>query len=301
MLSLNQLKAFLEVAASGSVREAAENLVISQPAVSAALAALQRDVGAALVVRSGRGLVLTEAGVQLALYGRRAFALLAEGTSRARESAIATRGRLRIAAVTTAAEYLAPDLLRRFREHEPQIEVELEVGNHSRVWDRLGHWEVDVVLAGRPPRNAPFHSVATRAHELVVIAPAQPNVEAAALAQRLWLVREAGSGTRAATEELFSLLSIDPPRLTIGSNGAIQACVRAGLGISLASRDAVDSELSGGTLRAVATALTPLAREWHLVTSTDRAVPESAARFLSFVTEDSSFALVPPVDRLIRA
>jgi DNA-binding transcriptional LysR family regulator len=292
MLSLNQLKTFLEVAACGSVHEAAENLVVSQPAVSAALAGLQREIGATLVVRSGRGLALTKAGEQLALYGRRVFALLAEGTSRARESAVATRGRLRIAAVTTAAEYLAPDLLRRFREYEPHIEVELEVGNHSRVWDRLAHWEVDVVLAGRPPQGAPLRSVATRAHELVVIAPAQAGFEAAVLAQTLWLVREAGSGTRAATEELFALLGIDPPRLTIGSNGAIQACVRAGLGVSLASRDAVDSELLAGTLEAVATALTPLAREWHLVTSTDRPVPESAARFLAFVTDASSFALV---------
>jgi DNA-binding transcriptional LysR family regulator len=295
MLSLNQLRTFLEVASAGSVREAAENLVISQPAVSAALAGLQREVGAPLVTRSGRGLVLTEAGEQLALYGRRVFALLAEGTSRARESAVTAHRRLRLAAVTTAAEYLAPDLLRRFREHEPEIEVELEVGNHSRVWDRLGHWEVDVVLAGRPPHGAPFVTVATRAHELVIIAPTQRSFDAETLAQTLWLVREAGSGTRAATEDLFALLGIDPPRLTIGSNGAIQACVRAGLGVSLASGDAVDGEVSAGTLLAVPTPLTPLARNWHLVTSTDRALPSSAARFIAFVSETSSFTLVPPI------
>ncbi|MBD5656568.1 MAG: LysR family transcriptional regulator [Candidatus Eremiobacteraeota bacterium] len=291
MISLNQLKTFLEVASCGSVREAAEKLVISQPAVSAALAGLQREIGATLVVRNGRGLALTEAGEQLALYGRRIFALLAEGTSRARETAVFAHRRLRLAAVTTAAEYLAPDLLRRFREHEPEIEVELEVGNHSRVWDRLGHWEVDVVLAGRPPHGAPFRTVATRAHELVIIAPTKREYDAESLARTLWLVRETGSGTRAATEDLLSLLGIDPPRLTIGSNGAIQACVRAGLGVSLASLDAVDAELTAGSLQAVSTNLTPLARNWQLVTSRDRALPEAAARFIAFVAETSSFEL----------
>jgi DNA-binding transcriptional LysR family regulator len=291
MLSLNQLRMYLEVVRTGSVREAAEALVISQPAVSAALAGLQREIGAPLVARSGRGIVLTEAGEAVAVYGRKIFALIDEAAQYARQVTKADLRRLRIAAVTTAAEYLAPDLLRRFREREPDVEVELEVGNHMRVWDRLGHWEVDLVLAGRPPAGSPFRTVATRAHELVVIAPAERRFDATSLAQAVWLVRETGSGTRAATEDLLGHLGIDPPRLTINSNGAIQACVRAGLGVSLASRDAVENELRAGSLQTVATPLTPLARAWHLVTATDRDVPNSAARFLAFVADTASFSL----------
>ena len=291
MLSLNQLKMFLEVVRTGSVREAADALVVSQPAVSAALAGLQREIGAPLVARSGRGIAITEAGETVAAYGRKIFALIDEATRYARQIAKADVRRLRIAAVTTAAEYLAPDLLRRFREREPDVEVELEVGNHTRVWDRLGHWEVDLVLAGRPPLGLPFRTAATRAHELVIIAPAERRFDPGSLAAVAWLVREPGSGTRAATEDLLTLLGIDPPRLTINSNGAIQACVRAGLGVSLASRDAVESELRAGSLQAVPTALTPLARNWHLVTATDRDVPHSAARFLAFVADSAAFAL----------
>lgn len=282
---------YLEVVRTGSVREAAEALVISQPAVSAALAGLQREIGAPLVARSGRGIVLTEAGETVAVFGRKIFALIDEATQRARQLTKADTRRLRIAAVTTAAEYLAPDLLRRFREHEPDVEVELEVGNHTRVWDRLGHWEVDLVLAGRPPSGLPFRTAATRAHELVVIAPAERPFDEMALASAVWLVREPGSGTRAATEDLLALLGIDPPRLTINSNGAIQACVRAGLGVSLASRDAVEKELRAGTLATVPTSLTPLARNWHLVTATDREVPSAAARFLAFALDSGAFAL----------
>ncbi|GAC1561730.1 MAG: selenium metabolism-associated LysR family transcriptional regulator [Vulcanimicrobiaceae bacterium] len=291
MLSLNQLKMFLEIARTGSVREAAETLVVSQPAVSAALAGLQREVGVPLVARNGRGIVLTPAGDELAVYGRRIFALLSEGTQRARQAARFEPRRLRIAAVTTAAEYLAPELLRQFREREPDLDVELEVGNHARVWDRLAHWEVDLVLAGRPPVGSPFRSVATRAHQLVVIAPAKTPFDFDTLAQTVWLVRELGSGTRAATEEVLARLGIEPPRLTINSNGAIQACVRAGLGVSLASRDAVDAEISAGTLQTVSTAMTPLARNWHLVTSTDREMPDAAVRFLTFVESIAAFVV----------
>ncbi len=291
MLSLNQLRMFLEIARTGSVREAADVLVVSQPAVSAALAGLQREVGVPLVARNGRGLVLTGAGQELAVYGRRIFALMAEGTLRARQAAKSQPRRLRIAAVTTAAEYLAPELLRRFREREPDLDVELEVGNHQRVWDRLGHWEVDLVLAGRPPAGQPFRSAATRAHQLVVIAAAGRTYDAAALAQTVWLVREPGSGTRAATDDVLSQLGIEPPRRTINSNGAIQACVRAGLGVSLASRDAVDTEISAGTLQTIPTLVTPLARNWHLVTSTDRDIPAAAARFLAFVEEVVAFVV----------
>lgn len=283
---------FLEIARTGSVREAAEMLVVSQPAVSAALASLQREIGAPLVARSGRGLVLTQGGAELAIYGRRIFALIEEGTQSARQASKTVSRRLRIAAVTTAAEYLAPELLRRFREREPALDVELEVGNHQRVWDRLAHWEVDLVLAGRPPVGRPFRSVATRKHELVVIASStRARNDTHSLAQTTWLVREAGSGTRTATDEMLAQLGLDPPKLTINSNGAIQACVRAGLGISLASRDAVDGELSAGTLQTIPTALTPLARAWHLVTSTDRDMPDSAARFLAFVSEVGAFAV----------
>jgi DNA-binding transcriptional LysR family regulator len=102
-------------------------------------------------------------------------------------------------------------------------------------------------------------------------------------------VREAGSGTRAVTEECFSALGIDPPRLSIASNGAISACVRAGLGYSLVSRDAVERELRTGAVKQVATAFTPLDRKWHLVASRDRELPPAAGRFVAFALERGGF------------
>ena len=289
MLSLYQLRAFLEVARLGSVQETADALVVSQPAVSAALAGLQRALGVKLTERDGRKIRLTAAGKTFELYGRRIFALLDEARQRAHELADASASRLRLAAVTTAAEHLVPQLLQRFRQQERSIDVELDVGNHVHVWDRLSHWEVDLVLAGRPPHDLPLRTLATRAHELVVIAPAGDTFASAPLGAATWLVREPGSGTRAATEECFAALRIDPPRLSIASNGAIGACVRAGLGYSLVSRDAVERDLRAGLIQQIPTPVTPLDRQWHLVAARDRDVPPAVDRFVAFAVKHHAF------------
>ena len=109
------------------------------------------------------------------------------------------------------------------------------------------------------------------------------------IARATWLGREAGSGTRAATEEFFALLGIDPPRLSIGSNGAIAACVRSGLGLSLVSRDAVEGDLQAGHIQAIATPVTPLARHWHLVVAREREVPAAVSRFVAFAADERAF------------
>jgi DNA-binding transcriptional LysR family regulator len=289
MLSLYQLRAFLEFARLGSVQEAADELVVSQPAVSAALAGLQRSIGVKLTERDGRGIRLTEAGKAFAQSGRRILAMLEDAQRNAREIAEGDAGKLRIAAVTTAAEHLVPNMLHSFRQRQPHVGVELDVGNHVAVWNRLRHWEVDLVVAGRPPQELPLRTLATRAHELIVIAPGDAASAVLPLGSATWLVREPGSGTRANTEECFAALGIDPPRLSIASNGAIGACVRAGLGYSLVSRDAVERELAAGVLREIETPVTPLNRQWHVIAARDRAVPAAAERFVAFAIEHCAF------------
>ncbi len=102
-------------------------------------------------------------------------------------------------------------------------------------------------------------------------------------------MREPGSGTRAATEECFAALGIDPPRLSIASNGAIGACVRAGLGYSLVSRDAVERDLRAGLIQQIPTPVTPLNRQWHLVGARDRELPAAVDRFVAFAVEHCAF------------
>jgi DNA-binding transcriptional LysR family regulator len=289
MFSIHQLRTFLEVARAGSVQEAANALVVSQPAVSSALAGLQRELGVALLERRGRGIGITAVGREVEREGRRVVALLAEIEKRA-HSAAPQGARLRLATVTTVAEHLLATLLSGVRSGDAQIEVELEVANRERVWDRLAHWEADLALAGRPPQDRDFQTLATRPNELVVVAAPEVARNRSALGETTWLVREPGSGTRVATEELFATLDIAPPRLTIGSNGAIRECLRVCLGISLLSRDAVARELDDGDLIVVPTRATPIARPWHLVAGGDREVSATALSFVKYAVATASFA-----------
>jgi DNA-binding transcriptional LysR family regulator len=289
MLSLNQVRTFLEVAERGSVRLAAERLVISQPAVSSALAGLQKTVGAPIVERDGRGVRLTAAGERLATYGRRIFALLDEAVAESRAAALPASRRLSLAAVPTAAEQLLPELLSGFQSESEPVDLDLEVANKDQVWDKLEHWEADLVLAGRPPRSDVFVTLAIRPNAVVVVGPPNRSYSLAELARTTWLLREPGSGTRETTEAVLSQLGISPPAVTIGSNGAIRECVRVGLGISLLSRDAVARELANGTLAEISTPITPMVRDWHLVGSSKRELPSGAARFLRYVIESGAF------------
>jgi DNA-binding transcriptional LysR family regulator len=295
VISLHQLRTFVEVADAGSVRIAAERLVVSQPAVSAALATLQREIGAPLFERDGRGLRLTEAGKTMERYARRILALIDEGTHQARVAAEMGAGVLRIGAVTTVAEHVLPELLRGFRAEYGDVVIELQVVNRNNVWKLLENWDVDLVLGGRPPPRDDFVTIATRSNELAVIArPGSGAMDIEALARETWLLREPGSGTRVTTEEFFESLGIAPTCLTIGSNGAIREGVRCGLGIALLARDAVNRELAEGILEIVTTPATPLERAWHLVAAADRERSQTVARFVEYLTEVGAFIAAEP-------
>ncbi len=286
-MTLGQLRAFLAVVDTGSVRAAAERLVVTQPAVSMALSALQRSVGVPLTTRDGRGLRLTPAGETFATYARDAVGLLAAGVDAATGATAPETGRLRLAAVTTAAENVMPAFLASFRRRYPAAEIDLEVGNRSRVWDLLAHHEVDVVVGGRAPVAHPFVVQAQRENSLVLVAaPDRPAITRVAdLAAATWLLREPGSGTRGAVTDLLEQLGIEPPTLTLGSNGAIRGSVEVGLGISVLSRDAVAGQLDRGTLVEWQVRPFPVQRPWHAVTRADRPVPATAALFLAHLLE----------------
>jgi len=261
----SRLTTLVTFAEEGSVVGAARRLVVSESAVSVAMSALSRDIGVPLVERVGRGVELTPAGTTYLAYARRVLGLLEQGWAAARGVGEPGRGRLRLAVVTTAADQLIAPLLASFSTVFPDVELQVDVGNSVEVWDLLAHHEVDLVLAGRPPGAASGRIAARRDNLLVVVA--RPSSAATfAEGETTWLLRERGSGTRASLEGLLASRDLDPPRMVLGSNGAVVAAAVAGLGAALVSADAVAAELASGTLAVVAVSGTPLVRPWHLVT-----------------------------------
>ena len=298
MVTLTQLRTFLAVAETGSVRAAAERLVVTELAVSSCVAALQKELGLALVAKNGRGLRLTEAGDVYAGYARSVLGLLDE--ARAAAAGEAGAGVLRVAAATTAGEQLLPGLLASFRLRYPRIGIHLEVGNRERALRLAADHQVDLVLGGRPPQGPGWPALvvhAVRVNQLVVVGPASlaapaPSDLVGWLARQTWLLREPGSGTRATTEAFLAELEIAPGTLTVGSNVAVCESAAAGLGVTLISRDAVTRELDQGVLAELPAPGTPLRRDWYLV-SREGQLPAPSRRFVQHVRQAGGWTSIP--------
>ena len=287
-VTLTQLTAFLTVVRRGSVTAAAEELVVTQPSVSAAVSALERELGITLTERAGRTLRPTAAGAAYAAYASDVLGLLDQGARVAREAAGEESRTLRVSAVTTAGEHLAPQLIQAFHESRPELEISLDVGNRERVFRRVLDHEVDVAITGRIPQDERLTGEAFADNEFVLITASgdplakRPWVAVEELAARPWLLREVGSGTRTMCEEWLAGRGLEPTILTLGSNGAIKQAARAGLGVALQSRVAVELELSLGLLDTISPRGGLPERRWHVVRSAIGPLRPEVEAFMSF-------------------
>lgn len=292
-ITLTQLTAFLAVVRGGSVTAAADELVVTQPSVSSAIAALGRELGCELFERAGRGIRLSDAGKAFAPYAADVIGLLGQGRQAALEASALAARRLRIAAVTTAAESFVPPLMRAFSDRHPDVELTLVVGNREEVMDRLRSHSVDVAISGRPPADERLRAEPLSANQIVCITAPQDAaaggraLAASELAGRVWLLREAGSGTRALNQEFLSERGLEPRTLTLGSTGAIKQAARVGLGVSLLSRVAVEDELASGRLGEIKLDDLPPARPWFVLRSAIEPRRPAVDQFVSFVRASS--------------
>ena len=198
--------------------------------------------------------------------------------------------------MTTAAEQVLPGLLSTFRTRYPRLGIRLEAGNRDRVRGLLDRYQVDLVLGGLPEPGWAVQVLAVRPHQLVVVAA--PGLAATAdpgdrdllswLARQAWLLREPGSGTRAATDALLTELDIAPLTLMVGSNGAIRESASVGLGVTLISGEAVAAELADRRLVALPVPGTPLHRDWYLVAHPGPLSP-AAGRLVAHVLARGGF------------
>ena len=293
-VTLTQLVAFLTVVRRGSVTAAAEELVVTQPSVSAAVSALERELGVQLTERAGRTIRPTAAGAAYAPYASDVLGLLQQGSRAAREAEDARPHSLLISAVTTAGEYLVPQLIQSFRERHPDLEISLDVGNREVVFQRVLDHAVDVAVTGRIPDDERFAGVDFADNEFVLVTNAGDPlarrrwVAMEELASRPWLLREPGSGTRTLCEEFLASRGIEPKVLTLGSNGAIKQAARSGLGVALQSRAAVELELKLGLLDTISPRGGLPERRWHVVRSAVGPVREDVEAFMSFCTSPAA-------------
>jgi DNA-binding transcriptional LysR family regulator len=292
-VTLRQLKVFESVARHLSFSRAAEELHLTQPAVSMQVKQLEEQAGLPLTEMVGKKVYLTEAGEEVARHARR----LAQQLREAGEALDAIKGvrggRLSIGVISTA-KYFAPHLLAEFRRRQPGIGLQLGVYNRQTVVRKLAENEIDLAIMGQPPQEFPTVSEAFADHPLVIIAaPDHPlaqrkKVPANLLNEEAFVIREPGSGTRAAMERYFSDADIAPRQsMELISDEAIKQAVMAGLGLAFISAHAVSLECEVGRLAILPVAGTPVVRRWFVVHRAEKSLLPVAETFRAFLIAEA--------------
>jgi len=264
---------------------------------------LETALGLPVFERNGRAIVLTTTGEYLLVYARRMLSTLKEAEDTILRLRGVQAGRITIGMVGTA-QYFLPRLLAQFRVEYPGVEVRLSVGNRDQLGSQLRDRAIDMAIMGRPPRELDTRAEAFALNPLGVIASAEHSLAAergimpARLDREVFIVRESGSGTRAAMEAFFKEQRIAPPEIMeMTSNETIKQAVIANLGLTLLSMHTLGLELSAGQLAVLDVVGLPLKRAWHVVNLGAVTLSPAAEAFRYFVLERGEAllnALFPP-------
>ncbi len=297
-LTLRQLKVFEAVARHASFSRAAEELHLSQPAVSMQVKQLEENVGVPLLEQQGKRTVLTEAGREIYDLSRRVANQIEQTEENLAQLRGDTGGRLRLAVVGTA-NYFVPQLVTAFREANPDVSVSLTVNNRASVVNTLAFNERDIAIMGDPPVGSDLESTAFMENHLVVIAPphhglaGRGRVPMERLKQEVFLIREPGSSSRAAMEDIFASHGMSfATGMEMSSNESIKQAVQAGLGLGILSLHTVALELETRRLEVLAVEGFPVVRRWHIAHRTGKRLPAVAEKFRQFVLSNAA-ELIP--------
>ncbi len=287
--TLRQLQVFEKVASHLNYSRAAEELYLSQPAVSMQIKQLEGHVGLALFEQMGKKIFLTEAGRELFHYARNIAQQLVEMEAMFDEMKGLGQGKLTLSVVNTA-NYFTPQLLATFCQRHPHINVNLQVANRDAVLKQLADNSTDLAIMGQPPSGLDLSSKQFLDNPLVVIAaPSHPlaklkKIKFAQLAEQTFLSREQGSGTRSAMERVFAQHHIQPRiSMEMETNEAIKQAVQAGMGLGILSLHSIELELETKRLVVLNVEHFPLLRHWFVVHRSNKRLSSAALAFKEFL------------------
>lgn len=298
--SLHQLELFAAVARLESFSRAAEELGVTQSAVSVQVRHLEEALGLPLFEYLGRKLYLTDAGREVQATTHTLFESLERLDMALAQLKGLKQGRLQLM-TTTTAKYFVPRLLGSFCEQHPGIEVKLQVVGREEVLAGIENNVADLYVMGWPPARPNLTAIPFLENDLVIIARSdhplarQKRITLARLAQEAFLMREPGSGTRLALEQLFASqgCTIDI-RMELESNEAIKQAVLGGLGVAVMSRQALPMEAQEthegqeSRIAILDVRSFPLRGHWHAVHLTEKRLSVVAQAFLDHLRSASS-------------
>ena len=296
-MDLRQLEIFVKVAELGSFSKAADALFLTQPTVSEHIKSLEDELGVRLLDRLGRGAAVTKGGALLQGYAQRLLALSREARQAMESFQGRMSGDLLVGASTIPGEYILPALIGRFKEKFPDIAITLLIGGSQAVteWVAEGRAEVGVVGARSGQRGIDFRELLPDDIVLIVGAAHPWHGRKQATLEELraepLLLREPGSGTRAALETALTQAGTDIAAFRVvgemGSTQAIKQAVKANVGVSLVSRRAVEEECRAGSLWCLRVKDLKITRAFYLATHRERSRSPLAEAFRAFVEAEA--------------
>jgi len=302
-LTLRQIEVFNAVARLQNYTRAAEELHMSQPAVSMQIRQLEESVGLPLFEKIGKKFNLTHAGKHMYGYGRNMADLLEEADEVFEAIKGVERGALSISVATTASHF-ATRLLAEFSKQHSGITISLDITNREALRRQLERNERDLVIMGQPPERMEVTAEPFMENPLVMIAPAdhplaiEKDIPLKHFEDEHFVVRETGSGTRSAIQRFFDLHGVPfHTGIEMSSNEAIKQAVEAGLGLGIVSIHTLELELETGRLVILDVEDFPIMRHWHIVQRAGKRLSPVAQAFKQFVLEEAEqFIRLPDIN-----
>lgn len=296
-MDLNQLEIFVNVVNNKSFTKTAKKLFITQPTVSAHVAALERELDAQLVVRTTKEVFPSEQGEILYQYANQMLSLRDNAVRAVKGGSEGMEGCITIGASTIPGQYFLPELMAMFSAKHPKVSFQVMRMDSAEVLESLLEWKIDIGMSGTifPGNKCVYTPLA--ADRLVVITPNTQEYrtisEGKFPAQRLLkepvITREAGSGTRRNAEEFLQKSNVDPASLNIvaeiADTESIKKSVSQGLGVAILSDRAAADYCQFG--KVLAFDLTPPfpPRQLYLMYHKTRRFSKAAKAFYTFASE----------------
>jgi molybdate transport repressor ModE-like protein len=289
-ISVRQMRTLVEIQKHRKISAAAKTMGLTSPAVTHQLKQLEEELDIQLFVRTRTGAMPTEAGNVLMETAQRVLNELALMEQHIEKLKGSKGGRLSLGVVSTG-KYFAPRMIAAFSKQFPEIDVHLRTANRKEIVEALEAYEIDMAFMGRPPQHFGVSVTYIGDHPLVFVAhPNNPllknlDISQSELANHKIIVREKGSGTRAAFEFFMSETFSDREvfHTVMQSNETIKQAVMANLGIALISGHTIEQEVKNNLLKILDVQKTPIRRQWHSVYRADRKPTPAMSSFNEFV------------------
>jgi DNA-binding transcriptional LysR family regulator len=255
---------------------------------------LEEQLGLQLLEQVGKRMCLTDAGRELHAHAGRIAAQVVDLSAAMEHFRDVDRGFIRLSVLSTA-NYFLPRLIASFSETHPGVRISLQVSNRESVLAALADNRTDLAITGQPPDTANITSQYFMDNPLVVIAaPSHPLVNLGPVSLRqleteILVLREPGSGTRAAVERYFTSHGATyRPGCELSTNEAIKQAVQAGLGLGIVPIQTIELELETERLVVLPVEGFPLIRQWFIVHRSDKRLSAAAQAFLRLLLAENA-------------